>query len=121
MNACSTEIDRIKRLCRCDVETIAPRAAERQVRHDLRYADLAAAEAASVALAREDGSADLWREVVAPGEAGAAATRSMVAVRGRTARLGERSLGHVGPGAAGSDADHRDRQATDTRRNQHAD
>ncbi|MGO7119449.1 DAK2 domain-containing protein [Rhizobium leguminosarum] len=78
-----------------------------------------AAEAASVALAREEGSAELWREVVAPGEAGAAATRSMVAVRGRTARLGERSLGHVGP-AAGSDADHRDRQATDTRRNQHA-
>ncbi|MBY3064735.1 dihydroxyacetone kinase subunit L [Rhizobium laguerreae] len=59
-----------------------------------------AAEAASVALARGDGSADLWREVVAAGEVGAAATRSMVAVRGRAARLGERSLGHVDPGAA---------------------
>ncbi|RUU74709.1 DAK2 domain-containing protein, partial [Mesorhizobium sp. M7A.F.Ca.MR.362.00.0.0] len=32
--------------------------------------------------------------------AGANSTRSMVAARGRAARLGERSLGHMDPGAA---------------------
>lgn len=37
------------------------------------------------------------REVAA---AGADSTRSMVATKGRSARLGERSLGHVDPGAA---------------------
>jgi len=31
--------------------------------------------------------------------AGAAATAEMVAKRGRAARLGERSLGHIDPGA----------------------
>jgi dihydroxyacetone kinase-like protein len=59
-----------------------------------------AAEAGSAALGRASGPAELWREVVAAGEGGAAATRSMVAIRGRAARLGERSLGHVDPGAA---------------------
>ncbi|NKL38716.1 dihydroxyacetone kinase subunit L [Rhizobium sophorae] len=59
-----------------------------------------AAEAGSIALAREVRPPEFWHEVVAAGEAGAAATRSMVAVRGRAARLGERSLGHVDPGAA---------------------
>ncbi len=42
----------------------------------------------------------LWNEVIQAAEAGANATRSMVAARGRAARLGERSLGHVDPGAA---------------------
>ena len=41
----------------------------------------------------------MWREVVAAAEAGAASTRSMVASKGRAARLGERALGHVDPGA----------------------
>jgi len=50
----------------------------------------AAAEEASV----------MWANIVAAAEAGAKATRSMVAARGRAARLGERSLGHVDPGAA---------------------
>jgi phosphoenolpyruvate---glycerone phosphotransferase subunit DhaL len=59
-----------------------------------------AAEAGGAALERASGSAELWREVVTAGEGGAIATRSMVAVRGRAARLGERSLGHVDPGAA---------------------
>lgn len=59
-----------------------------------------AAEAGGAALQRESGPAELWRDVVMAGEAGAVATRSMVAVRGRAARLGERSLGHVDPGAA---------------------
>lgn len=59
-----------------------------------------AAEAGGAALERASGPAELWREVVAAGEGGAEATRSMVAVRGRAARLGERSLGHVDPGAA---------------------
>ena len=42
----------------------------------------------------------MWANIVAAAEAGAKATRSMVAARGRAARLGERSLGHVDPGAA---------------------
>jgi dihydroxyacetone kinase-like protein len=32
--------------------------------------------------------------------AGAEATKDMVAAKGRSARLGERSLGHIDPGAA---------------------
>ncbi|MBB3966116.1 MULTISPECIES: dihydroxyacetone kinase subunit DhaL [Rhizobium] len=59
-----------------------------------------AAEAGGAALERASGPAELWRDVVTAGEGGAMATRSMVAVRGRAARLGERSLGHVDPGAA---------------------
>ncbi|MGO4353099.1 dihydroxyacetone kinase subunit DhaL [Rhizobium sp. RAF36] len=59
-----------------------------------------AAEAARAALVRKSGVRELWRDVVVAGEGGAEATRSMVAVRGRAARLGERSLGHVDPGAA---------------------
>lgn len=61
-----------------------------------------AAEAGTVALARGSGLPDLWQEVVAAGEGGATSTRSMIAVRGRAARLGERSLGHIDPGAASS-------------------
>ncbi len=42
----------------------------------------------------------MWRDIVKAGEEGAESTRSMVATRGRAARLGERSLGHMDPGAA---------------------
>ena len=59
-----------------------------------------ATEAAVAARERESGPGELWRDITAAGESGASATRSMVAVRGRAARLGERSLGHVDPGAA---------------------
>jgi dihydroxyacetone kinase-like protein len=42
----------------------------------------------------------MWSGIVEAAQAGANATRSMVAARGRAARLGERSLGHMDPGAA---------------------
>jgi dihydroxyacetone kinase-like protein len=59
-----------------------------------------AAEGAANALRKSASMEEMWREIVAAAEAGAASTRSMVAVRGRAARLGERALGHVDPGAA---------------------
>jgi dihydroxyacetone kinase-like protein len=59
-----------------------------------------ASEAAATALAQDRAPAEIWRCAIEAGEAGAIATRSMVAVRGRAAKLGERSLGHMDPGAA---------------------
>ena len=59
-----------------------------------------AAEVAVNAVRKSESVEDMWREIVAAAEAGAAATRSMVAARGRAARLGERALGHIDPGAA---------------------
>lgn len=59
-----------------------------------------AAEAAAEARERGEDASAMWAKIVAAAEAGAKATRSMVAARGRAARLGERSLGHVDPGAA---------------------
>lgn len=59
-----------------------------------------AAEAAAEARERGEEASVMWANIVAAAEAGAKATRSMVAARGRAARLGERSLGHVDPGAA---------------------
>ena len=44
----------------------------------------------------------MWRHIVVAGAEGAQSTRSMVATRGRAARLGERSLGHMDPGARSS-------------------
>ncbi|MDR3494453.1 MAG: dihydroxyacetone kinase subunit DhaL [Ancalomicrobiaceae bacterium] len=41
-----------------------------------------------------------WQQVIAAAELGANATRSMVAMKGRAARAGQRSLGHIDPGAA---------------------
>ena len=40
------------------------------------------------------------KAAVEAAEAGAEATKSMVALRGRASRLGERVLGHMDPGAA---------------------
>ncbi|PZV36533.1 dihydroxyacetone kinase subunit DhaL [Mesorhizobium kowhaii] len=59
-----------------------------------------ATEAAVSACARAAGSRDMWKSILEAAEAGANSTRSMVAARGRAARLGERSLGHMDPGAA---------------------
>ena len=42
----------------------------------------------------------MWRKITEAADAGAQATASMIAARGRSARLGERSLGHIDPGAA---------------------
>ncbi|QRM57808.1 dihydroxyacetone kinase subunit DhaL [Sinorhizobium sp. BG8] len=59
-----------------------------------------AVEAAQQANEKGLGVREMWDEIVAAAEGGANSTRSMVAARGRAARLGERSLGHVDPGAA---------------------
>lgn len=59
-----------------------------------------ATEAAAGARARAAGSREMWASILEAAEAGANSTRSMVAARGRAARLGERSLGHMDPGAA---------------------
>ncbi|CUW43917.1 dihydroxyacetone kinase subunit DhaL [Brucella vulpis] len=45
-------------------------------------------------------SLEMWNGIVEAAEKGSDSTRSMVATRGRAARLGERSLGDVDPGAA---------------------
>ncbi|CAM5774697.1 dihydroxyacetone kinase subunit L [Labrys miyagiensis] len=59
-----------------------------------------AAEAAASARAAQADTAQMWTGIVEAAENGAYSTRSMVAARGRAARLGERSLGHIDPGAA---------------------
>ncbi|WP_341486913.1 dihydroxyacetone kinase subunit DhaL [Pararhizobium sp. A13] len=59
-----------------------------------------ATEAAVSARANDVGIPEMWNRIVEAAETGANSTRSMVAARGRAARLGERSLGHVDPGAA---------------------
>jgi dihydroxyacetone kinase-like protein len=59
-----------------------------------------AADAAANAVRQSASVEAMWREIVAAAEAGAASTRSMVASKGRAARLGERALGHLDPGAA---------------------
>ncbi len=59
-----------------------------------------ATEAAAVARDRQAGVSDMWNDILEAADAGARSTRSMVATRGRAARLGERSLGHIDPGAA---------------------
>jgi dihydroxyacetone kinase-like protein len=61
---------------------------------------LPASEAAALALVNGVDKPTFWQEVVAAAEHGANATRSMVAVKGRAARVGGRSLGHMDPGAA---------------------
>ena len=61
---------------------------------------LPASEAAALALTNGVDRRTFWREVVTAAEHGADATRSMVAAKGRAARVGGRSIGHVDPGAA---------------------
>jgi dihydroxyacetone kinase-like protein len=59
-----------------------------------------ATEAASIAQSAGADALAMWTDLTEAAAAGASATRSMVAARGRAARLGERSLGHIDPGAA---------------------
>lgn len=59
-----------------------------------------ATEAAINAQSRGAEASELWSRLTDAAEVGANATRSMVAARGRASRLGERSLGHIDPGAA---------------------
>ncbi|WP_064710176.1 dihydroxyacetone kinase subunit DhaL [Rhizobium bangladeshense] len=56
----------------------------------------------AAAAARDRGASvqNMWNDIVEAADAGARSTRSMVATRGRAARVGERSLGHIDPGAA---------------------
>ena len=61
---------------------------------------LPASEAAALALANGVDRRTFWQQVLAAAEHGAEATSSMVAAKGRAARVGGRSLGHMDPGAA---------------------
>lgn len=59
-----------------------------------------AAEACGKALAEGKDLPDCLAASAAAAEAGAEATKSMLAGKGRASRLGERALGHIDPGAA---------------------
>ena len=61
---------------------------------------LPAADAAQEAKARGDDAVSILQSAVAAAEAGAEATKAMLATKGRASRLGERALGHMDPGAA---------------------
>lgn len=61
---------------------------------------LPATDAAEKSVAAGDTAELFWAKVLAAADAGATGTRSMVATKGRAARLGERSLGYIDPGAA---------------------
>jgi dihydroxyacetone kinase-like protein len=61
---------------------------------------LPAAEAAAAAHAAGKTLSDSLGAAHAAAERGAEATKDMIAAKGRSSRLGERSLGHIDPGAA---------------------
>ena len=61
---------------------------------------LPAAEAIGDAAERGDGLAECFQAAAKAAEEGAEATKAMRASKGRAARLGDRSLGHIDPGAA---------------------
>jgi len=61
---------------------------------------LPAADAARNALSENKPASAFWHDVLTSAENGADATRSMIATKGRAARVRERSLGHIDPGAA---------------------
>jgi dihydroxyacetone kinase-like protein len=61
---------------------------------------LPAADAAQEAKARGDDAVAVLQSAVAAAQAGAEATKAMLATKGRASRLGERALGHMDPGAA---------------------
>ncbi|MBO1026586.1 dihydroxyacetone kinase subunit L [Ochrobactrum sp. SD129] len=61
---------------------------------------LPAAEAAQTAVNENQSASEFWNKIVSAATAGANTTRSMIAAKGRAARLRERSLGHIDPGAA---------------------
>lgn len=65
---------------------------------------LPAAEAAASAVAEEKSKRDFWAAVTLAADNGAAATATMVATKGRAARVRERSLGHLDPGATSAAA-----------------
>ncbi|TGQ91147.1 dihydroxyacetone kinase subunit L [Mesorhizobium sp. M8A.F.Ca.ET.208.01.1.1] len=59
-----------------------------------------AAEAAGASNAGGKSLADGLQAALAAAERGAESTKDMIAAKGRSSRLGERSLGHMDPGAA---------------------
>ncbi|MDQ6432931.1 dihydroxyacetone kinase subunit DhaL [Mesorhizobium sp. LHD-90] len=61
---------------------------------------LPAADAAGECISAGGGLAASLEAAVSAAKAGAEATKGMVAAKGRAERLGERSLGHMDPGAA---------------------
>ena len=63
-----------------------------------------AAHVARAGLAADRDVARILQDAAAAAAEGAQATRAMMAVKGRAARLGPRSLGHVDPGAASAAA-----------------
>ena len=64
--------------------------------------DAWAPAAAACRTARDQGLslADCFAAALKAGQAGAEATKDMVAAKGRSSRLGDRALGHMDPGAA---------------------
>lgn len=65
---------------------------------------LPAAEAAASVVAEGKSKRDFWAAVTLAADNGAAATATMVATKGRAARVRERSLGHLDPGATSAAA-----------------
>lgn len=65
---------------------------------------LPAAEAAALAVADGRSEREFWTAVGAAADNGAAATATMIATKGRAARVRERSLGHLDPGAVSAAA-----------------
>ena len=59
-----------------------------------------ASEAIGIANAEGKNLAQCLQAALVSASAGAEATKTMIATKGRSARLGERSLGHMDPGAA---------------------
>ena len=59
-----------------------------------------AAEAAAAANVAGKTLSESLEAALAAAERGAEATKDMIAQKGRSSRLGERSLGHIDPGAA---------------------
>jgi dihydroxyacetone kinase-like protein len=60
---------------------------------------LPAAEAAVTAIAENRQKEAFWNAVTAAADSGTAATAAMIATKGRAARVRERALGHLDPGA----------------------
>jgi dihydroxyacetone kinase-like protein len=60
---------------------------------------LPAAEAAVAAIAENRQKEAFWNAVTAAADSGTAATAAMIATKGRAARVRERALGHLDPGA----------------------
>lgn len=65
---------------------------------------LPAAQAAASAVADEKSKRAFWAAVTTAADNGAAATATMIATKGRAARVRERSLGHLDPGAVSAAA-----------------